>query len=77
MNLDMLYLATDLTGDLRYARIATRQAEKSMHTHVRKDGTTYHVVNMDQNTGEALELMTHQGQLGGIMRTELVMNIFV
>ena len=63
MNLDILYLATELTGDLRYAHIATRHAESSMNTHVRKDGTTYHVVNMDQKTGEALEWMTHQGQL--------------
>lgn len=63
MNLDMLYVATDLTNDPKYARIATRQAEKSMDTHVRPDGTTYHVVNMDQNTGKALELMTHQGSL--------------
>lgn len=61
MNLDMLYLATDLTKDPKYARIATRQAERSMDTHVRPDGTTYHVVNMDQTTGKALEQMTHQG----------------
>lgn len=49
-------------GDEKYAKIANRQAEKSMETHVRPNGTTYHVVNMDQKTGKPLELMTHQGK---------------
>jgi hypothetical protein len=61
MNLDMLYLATDLTGDKRYAEVATRQAEVSMTSHVRKDYSTFHVVNFDQTTGQPTELMTHQG----------------
>jgi hypothetical protein len=61
MNLDMLYLATDLTGDKRYAEVATRQAEVSMTSHVRKDYSTYHVVNFDQTTGQPTEFMTHQG----------------
>ena len=62
MNLDILYEATDLTDDPRYARVANRQAEKSMDTHVRPNGTTYHVVNMDQKTGKPMEFMTHQGE---------------
>ncbi|ORY20478.1 Six-hairpin glycosidase-like protein [Naematelia encephala] len=61
MNLDMMYEATKLTGDPKYAKIATHQAEKSSDTHVRKDGTTYHVVNFDPKTGKALDFMTHQG----------------
>jgi len=68
MNLDMLYQATDLTGDPKYALVATRQAEKSMDTHVRPDGTTFHVVNMDQKTGKALEVMTHQGKTSWTQR---------
>lgn len=62
MNLDMMYEATDFTGNPRYAAIANSQAEKSSDTHVRPDGTTFHVVNMDQKTGKALELMTAQGE---------------
>jgi hypothetical protein len=62
MNLDMLYQATEITGNPEYARIASAHAEKSMSTHVRPDGTTYHVVNMDQVTGEPLAMMTHQGE---------------
>ena len=65
MNLDMLYEATQLTGDPKYAHAANLQAEKSMTTHVRSDGTTFHVVNMDQNTGKPLEFMTHQGGSAG------------
>ncbi|ORX34809.1 Six-hairpin glycosidase-like protein [Kockovaella imperatae] len=61
MNLDMLYEASKLTGDPKYANVATHQAEKSMTSHVRKDGTTYHVVNFDQKTGEPMEFMTAQG----------------
>ena len=62
MNLDMMYEVSRLTGDPKYANVATHQAEKSMTTHVRKDGTTYHVVNFDQKTGEAIEFMTAQGE---------------
>jgi hypothetical protein len=58
----MLYEATRLTGDERYASIANHQAEKSSDSHVRPDGTTYHVVNMCQKTGKPLEFMTAQGE---------------
>jgi hypothetical protein len=61
MNLDMMYEATKLTGDRRFADIATKQAEKSSNTHIREDWTTYHLVNFDQNTGLPLEKRTAQG----------------
>lgn len=61
MNLDMMFEATKLTGDNRYAAIGVRQAEKSSDTHVRPDHTTYHVVNFDQKTGTTIEKLTHQG----------------
>jgi hypothetical protein len=63
MNLDLLYEATELTGNGKYARIATLQAEKSMSTHIRPDGTTFHVVNVNQQTGEVIDRITHQGKL--------------
>lgn len=62
MNLDMMYMATELTGDKRYADVANAQAETSMKTHVRPDGTTYHVVNYDPKTGKVIEQGTHQGR---------------
>ncbi|WVQ93573.1 hypothetical protein IAU59_000648 [Kwoniella sp. CBS 9459] len=62
MNLDILYEATELTGDDRYAKAANDQAEKSLKSHVRPDFTTYHVVNFDQNNGgKVLECRTAQG----------------
>lgn len=65
MNLDMLYEATKLTGNPRYEQIANAQAEASLHTHIRDDYSTYHVVNFDQkNPGQTLEKRTHQGVFG-------------
>lgn len=63
MNLDMLYEATKITGDRKYADIANAQAEASSTTHVRPDDTTFHVINFDQKTkGATLERRTHQGR---------------
>lgn len=62
MNLDMMYEATNYTGNQQYATIANHQAEKSSDSHVRPDGTTFHVVNMDQKTGQPMEFMTAQGE---------------
>lgn len=61
MNLDMLYEATELTGDPKYAQVATQQAEKSLNSHVRPDYTTYHVVDFNQD-GSVKKCMTHQGE---------------
>jgi len=61
MNLDLLYLATELTGDRKYAEAATSQAEKTMNSHVRPDFTTYHVVNMNRD-GTVDSCFTHQGE---------------
>lgn len=63
MNLDMMYEVTSYTGNSRYAEIANCQAKKSSDTHVRPDGTTYHMVNMNQKTGKGMEYMTAQGEL--------------
>jgi hypothetical protein len=63
MNLDMMYEATKLTGNSKYAEIANAQAEASSTTHVRPDWTTFHVINFDQKTrGATLERRTHQGK---------------
>lgn len=62
MNLDMMYEATNWTGNPKYAEVANSQAEKSSTSHVRPDYTTFHVVNMDQKTGKPIELMTAQGE---------------
>jgi unsaturated chondroitin disaccharide hydrolase len=62
MNLDLMFLATELTGDQQYRNIAISQAEKSSKTHIRSDYTTNHVVNFDPRTGEKTAAYTHQGE---------------
>lgn len=62
MNLDLLYQATELTGDNRYADIATTQAERMIQGFIRPDGTTYHVVDYGKD-GSSMNGMTHQGEL--------------
>ena len=61
MNLDMMYEATRLTGDEKYAKIANSQADISATTHIRPDGTTYHVVDFNPNTGKVQKSFTAQG----------------
>ncbi|KAL1413228.1 hypothetical protein Q8F55_000981 [Vanrija albida] len=60
MNLDLLYEVALLTGEERYAAIASTQAEKMIKGHIRPDGTTYHVVDYTR-TGDVGKQMTHQG----------------
>lgn len=69
MNLDLLYQATALTSDPKYAAAATSQADITAKTFIRDDCTTYHVVDfdphstVDDTTGHAtvLKRFTHQG----------------
>lgn len=60
MNLDLLYLATELSGDQKYADIATTQARRMAECHVRENGTTYHVVDFQKQPPLG---MTAQGEL--------------
>lgn len=62
MNLDILYQATELTGDPQYANAANAQADVTERTFIRDDGTTYHVVDLSPHTGEVLSRFTHQGE---------------
>ena len=61
MNLEMLFHATQLTGDSTYYRIAVNHADKTMSNHFRPDASSYHVVDYDTSTGEARLHVTHQG----------------
>jgi unsaturated chondroitin disaccharide hydrolase len=61
MNLPLLLWATEESGDSRFREIALRVAETTAHHHVRSDGSTYHVVDFDPGTGEAIRYTTHQG----------------
>lgn len=61
MNLELLYKASQFTGDSTYARIATSHADKTLQNHFRPDWSCYHVVDYDPLTGEVLGKCTAQG----------------
>lgn len=61
MNLPLLLWAAEETGDVRYREIALRVAEATAAHHVRPDGSTFHVVDFDPDSGQAVRYGTHQG----------------
>jgi rhamnogalacturonyl hydrolase YesR len=61
MNLELLFFASKITGDTSYKHIAIKHAEKTMQNHLRPDFSSYHVVNYDTKTGNALQKETNQG----------------
>lgn len=61
MNLELLYTASRITGDGRYAAIADSHAEKTAKEHFRKDFSTWHVVDYDPETGKPAHKQTSQG----------------
>ena len=46
LNLPLLYWATELTNDPRYAAIAKLHADTAMKEFVKPDGSVYHIVNL-------------------------------
>lgn len=61
MNLPLLYWASKETGDDRFKRIATAQADMCARDHVRADGTINHIVSHDVNKANTV-LNTFGGQ---------------
>lgn len=61
MNLELLFLATQLSGDSTYYRMAYRHAMTTMQHHFREDNSSWHVVDYDPETGEVISKETHQG----------------
>lgn len=61
MNLEMLFRATQLTGDSVYWKVAVNHANTTMKNHFRPDYSSYHVVDYDPETGEVRMKCTHQG----------------
>ena len=65
MNLELLFAATRLTGDSSYYKIATAQADNTILHHFRDDGSSYHVVDYNPQTGEVMKKRTAQGFADG------------
>ncbi len=61
MNLPLLLWAAEEQHEPALAEIATAVAETTARQHVRGDGSTYHVVDFDPDTGAPLRRGTHQG----------------
>lgn len=61
MNLEFLFWASRYSGDERYRTIAVDHANTTMENHFRQDQSSYHVVDYDTLTGEAISKATFQG----------------
>ncbi len=61
MNLNLLFWASQETGDPLYARQATDHARTALTCLVRPDGSTAHLADFDPATGAFLRQGTHQG----------------
>jgi len=61
MNLELLFRASELSGDSTYSNIARSHADRIMSDLIRPDFSTYHLAVFDDRTGELLQRHTHQG----------------
>ncbi|ORX46982.1 glycoside hydrolase family 88 protein [Hesseltinella vesiculosa] len=61
MNLDLLYSASLITGDSKFANVATRHTETTLKHHFRKDSSTYHLIVYNPVTATPKIGLTHQG----------------
>jgi len=61
MNLELLFAATQLSGDSSFYKIAVSHANTTMKNHFRADYSSYHVVDYDSLTGVVVKKLTHQG----------------
>ncbi|MDE5720559.1 MAG: glycoside hydrolase family 88 protein [Paramuribaculum sp.] len=61
MNLELLFEATEITGDSTYYNVAVSHADRTMAEHFRPDGSCYHVIDYDPESGKVLHRNTAQG----------------
>lgn len=61
MNLELLFKASELTGDKKYFNAAVSHADRTLKEHFRADGSSWHVVDYDPETGEVRKKVTAQG----------------
>ncbi|WP_418982942.1 glucuronyl hydrolase [Alistipes sp.] len=61
MNLEMLFRATQISGDSTFHKIAVSHADRTMKEHFRDDYSCYHVVDYDLTTGDVRGRCTAQG----------------
>lgn len=61
MNIPLLYRAAEETHNIAFKQIAMHHVDKTMENHIRPDGSVYHTVDYDVNTGEILGYPVSQG----------------
>jgi unsaturated chondroitin disaccharide hydrolase len=61
MNLELLFWASEQTGDPVYREVAIHHANTTLKNHFRPDFSSFHVVDYDPLTGEVRGKYTHQG----------------
>ena len=61
MNLSLLFWATKVTGEAKYAEAATRHADTTLKYLVRADGSAAHIARVNPETGELIEYPQGQG----------------
>lgn len=61
MNLELLFRATQLTGDSTFYHTAVRHAETTLRNHFRPDNSVYHALVYDPQTGGILQYQGGQG----------------
>jgi unsaturated chondroitin disaccharide hydrolase len=60
MNLPLLFWASEVSGEPRYANLARAHLARAMREFIRPDHTTHHIVQFDQKTGA--RVAAHGGQ---------------
>lgn len=61
MNLEMLFWASEQTGNSKYRDIAIAHADKTLKNHFRENMTSYHVVSYCPQSGKVESKGTYQG----------------
>ncbi|MCP4450625.1 MAG: glucuronyl hydrolase [Planctomycetes bacterium] len=61
MNLELLFWAAKASGDKQFYDIAVSHADTTLKNHFREDGSCWHVVDYDRETGDVRLRQTHQG----------------
>ncbi|MFX0556506.1 glycoside hydrolase family 88 protein [Maribacter sp. CXY002] len=61
MNLELLFWASEYSGDKTYYDIAVTHANTTLNNHFRGDNSSYHVINYDKTTGDVRNKKTAQG----------------
>lgn len=61
MNLELLWKASELSGNSEFARVAVAHANTTLKNQFRADASSYHVVDYDPSTGAIIAKKTAQG----------------